>query len=241
MGFFGIELRPATAMTFSIALGIAVDDTIHFLSRFRSEYLLTKSHEKSTTTTILTTGRQLGTSITLGMGFLVLIFSNFKPNFEFGILATIILIVALLSSLILLPALINIIKPLNKSMNRNKIYKDIDVTKDHILNKTVGIIGYGSQARAQALNLRDSGAKVLISRANSKSINLAKKDAFKDILSITNLCIKADIISILIPDEEIPNVYINSIEPNLEKVKLYYFLMDTLFTLIKLIYQRESM
>ena len=64
-------------------------------------------------------------------------------------------------------------------MNRNKIYKDIDVTKDHILNKTVGIIGYGSQARAQALNLRDSGAKVLIGlRANSKSINLAKKDAF---------------------------------------------------------------
>ena len=116
MGFFGIELRPATAMTFSIALGIAVDDTIHFLSRFRSEYLITRSHEKSTTTTILTTGRAIiGTSITLGMGFLVLIFSNFKPNFEFGILATIILIVALLSSLILLPALINLIKPLNKS------------------------------------------------------------------------------------------------------------------------------
>ncbi len=116
MGFFGIELRPATAMTFSIALGIAVDDTIHFLSRFRSEYLLTRSHEKSTTTTILTTGRAIiSTSITLGMGFLVLVFSNFKPNFEFGILATIILIVALLSSLILLPALINLIKPLNKS------------------------------------------------------------------------------------------------------------------------------
>ena len=38
MGFAGIELRPSTAMTFSIALGIAVDDTIHFLSRFRSEY-----------------------------------------------------------------------------------------------------------------------------------------------------------------------------------------------------------
>ena len=116
MGFFGIELRPATAMTFSIALGIAVDDTIHFLSRFRSEFILSKSHEKATTTTILTTGRAIiGTSITLGMGFLVLLFSNFKPNFEFGILATIILMVALISSLVLLPALINIIKPLEKS------------------------------------------------------------------------------------------------------------------------------
>ena len=116
MGFFGIELRPATAMTFSIALGIAVDDTIHFLSRFRSEFLVSKNHEEATTITILTTGRAIiGTSITLAMGFLVLIFSNFKPNFEFGILATIILIVALFSSLILLPALINLIKPLNKS------------------------------------------------------------------------------------------------------------------------------
>jgi len=116
MGFFGIELRPATAMTFSIALGIAVDDTIHFLSRFRSEFLVSKNHEEATTTTILTTGRAIiGTSITLGMGFFVLIFSNFKPNFEFGILATIILMIALVSSLILLPALINLIKPLNKS------------------------------------------------------------------------------------------------------------------------------
>ena len=116
MGFLGIELRPATAMTFSIALGIAVDDTIHFLSRFRSEYLISKDHEKSTSITILTTGRAIiGTSITLGMGFLVLLFSNFKPNYEFGILASIILFVALISSLILLPALINLIKPLKKS------------------------------------------------------------------------------------------------------------------------------
>ncbi len=116
MGFLGIELRPATAMTFSIALGIAVDDTIHFLSRFRSEYIISKDHNQATTLTILTTGRAIiGTSITLGMGFLVLVFSNFKPNYEFGMLATIILIVALLSSLILLPSLINIIKPLGKS------------------------------------------------------------------------------------------------------------------------------
>ena len=62
------------------------------------EFLLTKNHEKATTTTILTTGRAIiGTSITLGMGFLVLLFSNFKPNFEFGILATIILMIALIS------------------------------------------------------------------------------------------------------------------------------------------------
>ena len=115
MGFAGIELRPATAMTFSIALGIAVDDTIHFLSRFRSEYQQLKSHKEASSQTIMTTGRAIiTTTITLGMGFMVLIFSNFKPNFEFGILATIILIVALISSLVLLPTLINIVKPLKK-------------------------------------------------------------------------------------------------------------------------------
>ena len=113
MGFMGIELRPATAMTFSIALGIAVDDTIHFLSRFRSEFKISKSHEKSTSVTILTTGRAIiSTTITLAMGFIVLLFSNFKPNSEFGILSTIILVIALISSLLLLPSLINIIKPL---------------------------------------------------------------------------------------------------------------------------------
>jgi len=115
MGFIGIELRPATAMTFSIALGIAVDDTIHFLSRFRSEFQNSGSHTRASLTTILTTGRAIiSTTITLAMGFVVLVFSNFKPNSEFGILATIILIVALLSSLLLLPSLINVIKPLDK-------------------------------------------------------------------------------------------------------------------------------
>ena len=113
MGYLGIELRPATAMTFSIALGIAVDDTIHFLSRFRSEFSRSASHKKASAITILTTGRAIvSTTITLAMGFVVLIFSNFKPNTEFGILSTIILIVALISSLLLLPSLINIIKPL---------------------------------------------------------------------------------------------------------------------------------
>ena len=117
MGFIGIELRPATAMTFSIALGIAVDDTIHFLSRFRSEYEKSKSHKKATDFTILTTGRAIiSTTFTLGMGFIVLIFSNFKPNFEFGVLASIILVIALISSLVLLPVLINLIRPLEKQV-----------------------------------------------------------------------------------------------------------------------------
>ncbi len=112
MGYLGIKLRPSTAMTFSIALGITVDDTIHFLSRFRKEYLQSRNHKAATERTLLTTGKAiLNTTIILGMGFFVLIFSEFVPNEEFGLLATIIIIVALIASIILLPVLINTLKP----------------------------------------------------------------------------------------------------------------------------------
>ena len=104
MGFSGIMLRPSTAMTFSIALGIAVDDTIHFLSRFRQEYKNNKDYSKAISRTLLTTGKAIiYTTIILGLGFIVFGFSQFVPNHEFGILATIILFIALAGSMILLP------------------------------------------------------------------------------------------------------------------------------------------
>lgn len=109
MGFMGIKLRPSTAMTFSIALGIAVDDTIHFLARFRQELKKTGDVPVAITNSILSTGKAIiGTTIVLGMGFFVLYFSELVPNHEFGILATIILIIAMLGSLFLLPVLLNI-------------------------------------------------------------------------------------------------------------------------------------
>jgi len=109
MGFAGIKLRPSTAMTFSIALGIAVDDTIHFLARFRQELKRTKNVGVSISNSILSTGKAIiGTTLVLCMGFFVLYFSELVPNHEFGILATIILIIALLGSLFLLPVLLNL-------------------------------------------------------------------------------------------------------------------------------------
>ena len=112
MGYLGIKLRPSTAMTFSIALGIAVDDTIHFLSRFRNEYKIYKDYSKAITVTLLTTGKAIiNTTIILGLGFVVFGFSQFVPNHEFGILATIILVIALTGSMTLLPVLINYIQP----------------------------------------------------------------------------------------------------------------------------------
>ncbi len=112
MGYLGIKLRPSTAMTFSIALGIAVDDTIHFLSRFRYELIKCGSYNTAITRTLLTTGKAIiSTTIILSLGFSVMYFSRFVPNHEFGMLATIILAVALAGSLTLLPILIMLVRP----------------------------------------------------------------------------------------------------------------------------------
>ena len=112
MGYLGIKLRPSTAMTFSIALGIAVDNTIHFLARFRQEFKESGNYEKAVSETLLTTGKAIiSTGVILSLGFFVLYFSEFVPNHEFGLLATIIIITAVCGSLILLPVLILQIKP----------------------------------------------------------------------------------------------------------------------------------
>ena len=112
MGLLEIKLRPSTAMTFSIALGIAVDNTIHFLSRFRQEYKNNMDYDLAVSETLLTTGKAIiSTGVILGLGFFVMYFSEFVPNHEFGILATIIIIAAASASLILLPVMILLIRP----------------------------------------------------------------------------------------------------------------------------------
>ena len=122
MGYLGIKLRPSTAMTFSIALGIAVDNTIHFLARFRQEFRENGNYEESVSQTLLTTGKAIiSTGVILSLGFFVLYFSEFVPNHEFGLLATIIIITAVGGSLILLPVLILQIKP-RLRFTSNKIY-----------------------------------------------------------------------------------------------------------------------
>ena len=112
MGYQDIKLRPTTAMTFAIALGIAVDDTIHFLARFRQEYFKNNNLKLSIKNTLFTTGKAIiSTTMVLSLGFAVLYFSELMPNHEFGILATIILIVALIGSIVLLPALLILFEP----------------------------------------------------------------------------------------------------------------------------------
>ncbi len=113
MGWLGIELKATTAMIFSIAFGIATDDTIHFISRIKIELKYGKTLEEALRVTYLQTGRAvIITSIIITAGFSCLLFSDFKSNFYFGLLTAITMFIAVVCDLLLLPILIKkMIKP----------------------------------------------------------------------------------------------------------------------------------
>lgn len=107
MGFSGIALKSSTAIIFTIGFGIAVDDTIHFLSRLKLELLAGKPLALAVRRSFLGTGKALIlTTIVLISGFLPMIFSSFLSTFYVGFLLSMILLLALLADVLLLPILI---------------------------------------------------------------------------------------------------------------------------------------
>ena len=113
MGFFEIKLRPTTAMTFAIAFGIAVDDTIHYLARFRQELFAHGGHyREANEQTLLTTGKAIvSTSLILSAGFFIMVSSNFLPSRDFGFLSAMTMLGALLGDLFFLPAVLALVRP----------------------------------------------------------------------------------------------------------------------------------
>lgn len=107
MGFLGIALDAPTAIIFAIAFGIAVDDTIHFLSKYKLERLKNKNMEDALEATFTETGKAIIiTSIILFFGFLILLFSK-TPGIVFvGILVSGTLFSAVIADLLLIPLLI---------------------------------------------------------------------------------------------------------------------------------------
>jgi predicted RND superfamily exporter protein len=108
MGYLGIALKPSTALIFSIAFGIAVDDSIHFLAKYRMELVRENFFSaKAVSTSIRETGSSMiYTSIVLFFGFIIFAFSDFGGTVALGILTSSTLLVAMLTNLILLPALL---------------------------------------------------------------------------------------------------------------------------------------
>ncbi|WP_069131400.1 efflux RND transporter permease subunit [Rhodohalobacter halophilus] len=112
MGFAGVDIKPSTAVIFTIALGIAVDDSIHYLARFRIEYLRRKALLPSLTATTVRTGRAIiVTSLILIAGFGTLISSAFTSTAMMGILVCTTIFGALMADLFVLPSLFYWLKP----------------------------------------------------------------------------------------------------------------------------------
>lgn len=109
LGYVGIQLKVSTAIIFTISFGIAVDDTIHFMSKLKLELNRGKSFMYALKRTYLSTGRAIIlTTLILCSGFLLLMFSDFLGTFYVGLLISFTLIFALLADLLFLPVLLMI-------------------------------------------------------------------------------------------------------------------------------------
>ena len=108
MGFLGIPLKPSTILVFSIAFGISVDDTIHFLAKYRQELIRNGNKaNRAVFAALKETGISMFyTSIVLFFGFSVFMSSEFGGTFALGGLVSITLLFAMLANLILLPSLL---------------------------------------------------------------------------------------------------------------------------------------
>ncbi|MBL6877431.1 MAG: MMPL family transporter [Flavobacteriaceae bacterium] len=123
MGYLGVAIKPSTILIFSIAFGIAVDDTIHFLAKYRQE-LITNNWEvkKSVYNALRETGVSMFyTSIVLFFGFSVFTVSNFGGTVALGALVSATLLFAMLSNLLLLPSML---LSLEDSIANEKVLKE---------------------------------------------------------------------------------------------------------------------
>lgn len=108
MGIFGIPLNTGTAMVAAIAIGIAVDDTIHLMSRYNTEMRLLQSQDKAVDVCMRAEVRPvISTSVALALGFAVLGFSNFVPVISFGLLSAVVMLFAIIGDLFITPILLS--------------------------------------------------------------------------------------------------------------------------------------
>ncbi|WP_242120742.1 efflux RND transporter permease subunit [Aestuariivivens sediminicola] len=123
MGYLGVPIKPSTILVFSIAFGISVDDTIHFLAKYRQEL---QTHNWKIKTSVYRALRETGismfyTSIVLFFGFSVFTISSFGGTVALGALVSATLLFAMLSNLLLLPSLL---LSLERSIANKEVLKE---------------------------------------------------------------------------------------------------------------------
>ena len=110
MGYFGIPLDLMTITIASITIGIAVDNCIHYVYRYKEYFSETNDYLKTVSLCQNSVGKAIrNTSLTIIAGFSILVFSNFYPTIYFGIFTALAMLIALLGSLTLLPILLKYI------------------------------------------------------------------------------------------------------------------------------------
>ena len=124
IGVLGIPLDMMTITIAAITIGIAVDNSIHYIYRFQEEYEKNNSYEDSIRLCHSTVGVAiLNTSITVIFGFSILVLSNFIPTIYFGVFTGIAMFLAMMLVLTLLPSLILYIQPFEKRLNVWSIFE----------------------------------------------------------------------------------------------------------------------
>ena len=112
LGLFDIPLDMMTITIASITVGIAIDNSIHYIYRFREEFKINKNYKKTIEICHKSVGKAIvNASLTIVFGFSILIFSNFIPSIYFGIFTGLAMLTAMTLVLTLMPQLIAIIKP----------------------------------------------------------------------------------------------------------------------------------
>jgi uncharacterized protein len=131
MGYLGVPIKPSTILIFSIALGISVDNSIHFLAKFRQELVLNKMNIKHA---VLTALRESGVSmmytfVVLFFGFIIFTASSFGGTQALGYLIAFTLLVALMSNLYLMPTVL-------LSLHKRILVKELGITEEEIREET---------------------------------------------------------------------------------------------------------
>lgn len=128
MGILGIELNVETVLVASVAIGIGIDYTIHFLSRYEIERVLLNNNKEALIKTYQTTGKAIIiNAVTVALGFIVIMFSEFRGLKYFGLFIAITMVTSSFNALSILPAILNLksFHFVEKYLNPGKIIKDI--------------------------------------------------------------------------------------------------------------------
>lgn len=218
MGFTGIPLDTGTAMTAAIAIGICVDDTMHFMVRYHQISRIEKNENKVLEQTVLEESIPImSTSIALACGFGALALSDFPPIAYFGLLSALVMLLALVATFIITPTLLSFTRlitvwdllsvhlqteikrscKLFTGMSSHQIKKAILLSTVHSFKKGELVIREGDHGR-EFFVILEGAADAQITPANEQTIHLRRMetgDVFGEIALVSDVPRTADVVA----------------------------------------------